>query len=90
MQNEELQRRIETLEQQMREHYHDGVLGRQINIQDTIGFIKTVTVVAELTSILASTPTRFTQQILIDTTTGTKKLYIYDIVGHVWRSVTIA
>ncbi len=85
-----MEERIAKLEQQMREHYHNGVVGRQIDIENTVGFIKTVTVATELTRILASTPRKFTEQILIDTTTATKKLYVYDTIGKVWRSTTIA
>jgi hypothetical protein len=82
-------RRLETLEQQMREHDHNGVVGRQIDIQRTTGNIKVITVAADLTARLAGKPRDFPDQLLIDTTTGTKKLYIYDADGDVWRSVTI-
>ncbi len=84
------EQRLLKLEQEMREHYHNGVVGRLVDIRTVISFIKTVTDATELTNILASTPRKFIEQILIDTTTGTKKLYIYDNVGHVWYSVTIA
>lgn len=86
----DFENRINVLEQKMREHYHNGIVGRQIDIRNVLFFIKTVTSATELTNILASTPRKFTEQILIDTTTATKKLYIYDSVGHVWRSVTIS
>lgn len=84
------EQRLDKLEQEMREHYHNGVVGRLINFADLFGYIKTITVAAELTAILASKPTKIPEQILIDTTTATKRLYIYDLVGDVWRKVTIA
>lgn len=90
MDTSNLENRIAMLEQQMREHYHDGFLGRQISVLNLIDVLKTVTVAAELTNILASKPKSLVEQLFIDTTTATKKLYIYDAVGSVWRSVTIA
>lgn len=91
MNTEQLQKRIETLEQQMKEHYHNGVVGRRVDIRDTVGFIKTITLSAELANIVlsANPPRKVWEQILIDTTTGTKKLYVYDTVGHTWLSTTI-
>lgn len=89
MKPEELAR-VEALEQQMREHSHNGFLGAEIDIRNMRGLYKTVTVAADLTRLLAGKPVRIFDQILIDTTTGTKKLYIYDGVGAVWRSCTIS
>lgn len=83
------EQRLDNLERQMKEHYHNGVVGRQIMLNDLFGSIKTVTVAGDLTAILAGKPKTISQQILIDTTTATKKLYVYDIVGATWYSVTI-
>lgn len=40
MDTENLQNRIQTLEQQMKEHYHNGVVGRRINVYDIDGLKK--------------------------------------------------
>lgn len=88
--NEDLTRRIELLERQMREHAHNGVVGAEIGLSNIRDTVLTVTVAAQLTAILAGKPRKFKDQILIDTTTATKKLYIFDTVGAVWRSVAIA
>ncbi len=82
--------RLEALETQMREHTHNGFYGGEVSINNLRGVIKTVTVAADLTKFLATNPLRFVDQFLIDTTTGTKKLYVYDGVGAVWRSTTIS
>lgn len=88
--NDDLTRRVEMLERQMREHAHNGVVGAEIGIENIRSTLLTVTVAAQLTAILAGKPKKFKDQILIDTTTATKKLYIFDTVGGVWRSCTIA
>jgi hypothetical protein len=69
---------------------HNGIDGLSVNFNDLIGIIKTVTSASELTNILAGRAGTVRNQIFIDTTTATKKLYIYDAVGNVWRSCTIA
>jgi len=83
-------RRLEELETQMSEHYHNGVVGQQIDVASLIGKVRVVTLAADLTARLAAKPRNFPDQLLIDTTTATKKLYLYDATGNVWRSVTIA
>lgn len=85
-----MEQRVQELERQMREHFHNGVEGQQIEFANLIGRIKTITVAADLTAILAQKPRDVSNQIIIDTTTATKKLYVYDATGDVWRSVTIA
>lgn len=89
MSPEELHR-LEELERQMREHAHNGFYGTEVDLRNIRNMVQTVTVAADLTKILAGKPTRFIDQFLIDTSTGTKKLYVYDGVGAVWRSTTIA
>lgn len=69
---------------------HNGIDGGLVDFNNLSGLIKTVTVAAELTNIIASKPSTVRDQILIDTTTATKKLYIYDAAGNAWRSCTIA
>lgn len=81
---------IARMDSEYRQQIHNGVDGGLVDFSNLSGLIKTVTVAGELTNILASVPKSVKDQILIDTTTATKKLYIYDNVGYVWRSVTIA
>lgn len=83
-------REFDEFKAMMSQQIHNGVDGGLIDFNNLTGLIKTTTVAAELTNILASRPTTIRDQILIDTTTATKKLYVYDAVGAVWRSVTIA
>lgn len=87
---ENQKRAFEDFKLQVQQQVHNGVDGSLVDFNDLIGLMKTVTVAGELTNILASKPSTIRDQILIDTTTATKKLYIYDAVGNVWRSVTIA
>lgn len=83
-------REFDDFKNMMSQQIHNGVDGGLVDFNNLTGIIKTVTVAAELTNILASKPSIVRDQILIDTTTATKKLYIYDAVGNVWRSCTIA
>lgn len=83
-------REFEDFKTMMSQQIHNGVDGGLIDFNDLTGLIKTVTVSGELTNILATAPAIVRNQILIDTTTATKKLYIYDAAGNVWRSCTIA
>lgn len=87
---ESLTREVETLKQQFQDHQHFGISDHRVNLYDLLGTIKTITIATDLTNTLNATPTRLLEQIFIDTTTATKKLYVYDMVGKVWRSVTIA
>lgn len=87
---EALQRDFEIYKNEVSQQTHNGVDGGLVDFSNLSGLIKTVTAAGELTNILASVPKSIRDQILIDTTTATKKLYIYDNVGYVWRSVTIA
>jgi len=87
---EALKREVFELRNLLNEHRHNGIQGGLVSFNDIFDTIKTVTSSTDLTNILASTPRKISEQILIDTTTGTKKLYIYDMIGGVWRSVAIA
>ena len=72
---------------------HNGYDGGIIDFNTLLGFFKTVTSSTELsqiTDITQRVPSAVSEQIFIDTSTATKKLYIYDFIGKVWRSVTIA
>lgn len=89
---EKLQKRIEQMESQLQIHSHNGWGGGLVSFNDLAFTIKTVDVATDLTNIIAAgaNPRKISEQIFIDTTTATKKLYIYDMVGKVWRSVAIA
>lgn len=78
------------IDDQIKAHIHDGNLSQRIQVSNIIGIFQTVTDATVLTNILASTPSSFIDQIIIDTSTATKKLYVYDITGNVWRSCTIS
>lgn len=86
---QQLQDRVTQLERKLQEHNHNGLNGGLVRFDNIDGSIRTITVATDLTNILASTPRKISEQILIDTTTATKKLYIYDMVGGVWRSATL-
>lgn len=73
----------------IREHIHDGGLAQRVNLFDIFGMFNTITDATALTNTLASTPGSVFEQIFIDTSTATKKLYMYDTIGLVWYSVTI-
>lgn len=81
---------VETLKQQMRDHRHFGIGDQKINLIDIVGSMRTITVAADLTKVLTSKPSNMGEQLFIDTSTATKKLYVYDLVGDVWRNATIA
>lgn len=84
---------FEAFKSSMTQQSHDGYDGNRVNLIDLIGFIPTITDATELTrttTVADRVPSTIYGQLFIDTTTATKKLYIYDVVGKVWRSVTIA
>jgi len=60
-----------------------------VQLQDIFSMVRTIDDATDLANIVAETPQNFYEQLLIDTSTATKKLYIYDTVGSVWYSVTI-
>jgi hypothetical protein len=81
---------MERLKSELIRQSHNGFDGERIQFDSLAGLIKTITSATELTQATAGRASSVRDQIFIDTTTGTKKLYIYDAVGNVWRSVTIA
>lgn len=87
---EALKERVAALEVQMREHYHNGESGQEIQLARIRGLFRTITTAGALTIVLASKPRRVIDQVLIDTSTATKKLYVFDTIGAVWRSCTIS
>lgn len=87
---QQLRDEVQQLKDLMTQQVHNGVDGGLVDFSYLTGTIKTITSATELTNVTAFKPTNVRDQILIDTTTATKKLYIYDTVGKVWRSCTIA
>ena len=77
------------VDEKIREHIHDGNYSQRVELESLFGRIRTVDDGTDLTNILAQTPRDFYEQILIDTSTSTKKLYIYDVLGDTWYSTTI-
>lgn len=86
MEREEVQRMIDNA---IQNHDHEGSLSKQIQIQDLFGVIRTIDDATDLTNATNETPRDVFEQIFIDTSTATKKLYIFDTVGGTWYSVTI-
>lgn len=85
-----LTERVQQLESSLALHNHDGIMSQQIQIDDIAGYIQTASTATELSNRTATAPQNAQQQIFIDTSTATKRLYIYDTVGSVWYKVTIA
>ena len=80
----DLEQRVAQLEQK---------INGQVYIKNIWGLFQTVTTAGDLTIRLAGSPKSIYEQLFIDVSTGTKKLYIYDSTGAttgVWRSVAIA
>lgn len=89
---EELKSQVRNLTQELAEHNHNGIRGNRVDLFDLLGSIKTVNNATELTRVTAEKPRNVWEQIFIDTSTGTKKLYIYDMEsgGAGWKSTTIS
>jgi hypothetical protein len=60
------------------QHDHDGSNSRPIPLQNIIGFIQTVSAAPTWT------PRNFFEQMAIYKSGGTKRLYVYDFVNHIW------
>lgn len=72
---------------------HNGYDGARVNLIDLIGFIPTITDSTEFTratTVTSRVPSTIYGQLFIYNNAGTYKLYIYDVAGKVWKSVTIA
>lgn len=86
---DEIYRAIDDLKSLMQSHPHDGVLSQQIQLDDLAGLIDTVTSATELSNRTGGKPQNLTSQIFMDTSTATKRLYIYDANGNTWYKTTI-
>lgn len=85
-----LRREVSAIYELLRSQTHNGGDGALVDFNNLTGLLKTVSVAGELTNALAGRPVVVRDQLFIDTTTATKKLYVYDAVGKTWYSVTIA
>lgn len=81
---------LAALSDRMDNHNHDGNDTQRVNVFDLFGLIQTSTTAGETTNRKLAKPLNIIDQIFIDTSTGTKKLYIYNGRGNAWLSVTIA
>lgn len=78
------------IDEQVRSHFHNGLDSQRINFADIFGYLPTITDATTLTNVTTASPTDVSSQVFIDTSTGTKKLYIYDFTGKAWLSCTIS
>ena len=84
---------FEDYKREMSQHVHNGYDGGLINFQDILGLFTTTSSTAEFNRIVDTTarvPSKVSEQMFIYNNSGTYKLYVYDSVGKVWKSVTIA
>ena len=86
--NEDLQKRIDDLEQrlqnqemQMREHYHSGHQDQRVNLLDIFGKLEVVSVAP------VGTPANISGQIKIFTNGTTYRLYWYDTTAGAWHYI---
>ena len=84
---------FEAFKSSMTQQSHNGYDGARINLIDLIGFIPTIsdsTEFTQATTVADRVPSTVYGQLFIYNNGGTYKLYIYDVVGKVWKNVTIA
>lgn len=82
MDTQDLENRIQRLEQQMRDHMHSGHNDTRINLRDIFGKFEVVSVAP------VGKPNDVEGQIKIYTNGATYRLYWYDIVADAWRYAT--
>jgi hypothetical protein len=87
---DDMQSQIDNLTRIMQSHNHGDSYSQRISLYDITNTIQSSSTSAETTARTSNAPSRIYEQIFIDTSTATKKLYIYDAIGHIWYSVTIA
>lgn len=85
-----LQQQVNTLSLFLDSHNHDGVMSEKINMFDVSGMFQTSITATETAQRLAASPVDVFQQVFIDTSTATKKLYIYNARAAAWLSCTIS
>ena len=84
---------FEQLRSQVRQQQYGGFDGQHVDIQYLLGFFKTTSDSIEfnrITDTTARVPSNISEQVFIYNNGGTFKLYVYDSIGKVWKSVTIA
>lgn len=89
---------IDNLKRDLKEQRHDGSDGNLVDFKSLSGIIKTVQYSTATTTNLdnatsaVNVPKSIRDQIFIayNTTGPAYKLYVYDSISRVWKSVTIA
>lgn len=79
-----LTQQLQELNQKFADHTHNNIFSKQINVNNLMGTLKTVTVAPTIK------PSGIYDQVQIAKIAGTSYLYIYDIVNSAWLRVTIA
>lgn len=79
----DIEQRLQKLEQEMREHTHNGFVGGQIFIKNLFGLFETVSVAP------TTVPKTTYDNIKVYSSGGTFRLYIYDAVGGAWHYTTL-
>ena len=74
----QLTARVEQLQAELRSHRHGDSLSTRTNLQDLLGLIEVVSMIPTVA------PTGIWGQVKIYVSGGTKRLYIYDYIGHGW------
>lgn len=74
--------RLENLERQMREHFHDGRETNRVNLRDIFGKIEVVSVAP------VGKPNDIGAQFKIYTNGATLRFYWYDTTAAAWHYVT--
>jgi hypothetical protein len=88
-----LEQKVALYENMLKSQSHNGYDGEQIRLENIIGLFRTISDSTEFTratTVADRVPSSFSEQIFIYNNAGTYKLYCYDSVGKVWKSVTIA
>lgn len=83
---------FEDFKNEIRRQEHNGYDGGLIELRNLLGLFSSTSDATEfsrLTDTTARVPSRFGEQLFIYNNAGTYKLYIYEPVAKVWKSVTI-
>lgn len=82
---QQLEQRVQRLEQEIREHYHNGVLGRQVNFKDL--FMPPILSGSGAPTLSAPKGTIF---IRTDGSSSSTRAYINTDGGVTWTNITTA
>lgn len=83
MDTQQLQFRIEKLEEQMRDHFHSGNGDRQVNLLNIFGKFDVVSTAP------VGVPQSISGQIKLYSNGATYRLYAYDSIGGAWHYVDL-